>query len=54
MKNFFLAQLVYTDDISHAEIKGTHLIESASPDEVKVFFENQVDEYLKGKLQYHF
>jgi len=49
-EKFFLAQLVYTDDIAHAEITGTHLIEPATLDEVKVFFENQVDDYLKQKL----
>jgi hypothetical protein len=49
-EKIFLAQLVYTDDISHAEIKDTHLIEPAGPDEVKVFLKNQVDDYLKRKL----
>jgi hypothetical protein len=37
-------------EIDDAEIKGTHLIEPAGPDEVKVFLKNQVDDYLKRKL----
>lgn len=49
-EKLFLAQLVYSDDISEAEILGTQMIELATLDEVLVFFEKEVDSYLKRKL----
>ena len=45
----FLAQLMYTKDISASEIKGTHLLEPATLEEVSAFFEKEVDAYLKRK-----
>ncbi len=49
-EKLFLAQLVYTADISEAEIKETQLAEVFSLDEIKTFFEKEVDVYLKGKF----
>jgi len=49
-EKLFLAQLVYTADISEAEIKETQLAEIFSLDEIKTFFEKEVDAYLKGKF----
>jgi len=49
-EKLFLAQLVYTRDISEAEINGTQMIEPATLSEVAVFFEKEIDAYLKRKL----
>ena len=49
-EKLFLAQLVYTEDISEAEIKETQLAEVFSLDEIKTFFEKEVDVYLKEKF----
>jgi len=49
-EKLFLAQLVYTEDISATEISGTQLLESATLEEVRSFFEKEVDAYLKLKL----
>lgn len=49
-EKLFLAQLLYTEDISSAEIDGTQMLESATLTEVATFFEKEVDEYLKRKL----
>jgi hypothetical protein len=48
-EKLFLAQLVYTKDISDGEIKGTHLLESATLEDVSNFFEKEIDAYLKRK-----
>jgi hypothetical protein len=50
-EKLFLAQLLYTQDISNAEIEGTQMLESATLSEVAVFFEKEVDAYLKRKSQ---
>lgn len=49
-EKLFLAQLVYTADISEAEIEETQLIETVTLEEVKTFFEKEIEIYLKGKL----
>jgi hypothetical protein len=49
-EKLFLAQLVYTEDISEAEIKETQLAEIFLLEEIKTFFEKEVKMYLKGKL----
>lgn len=49
-EKLFLAQLMYADDISEAEISGTQMIESVGLNDVKAFFEKEVDAYLKRKL----
>jgi len=49
-EKLFLAQLVYTQDISEAEIKGTQMIKLATLQEVADFFEKEVDAYVKRKL----
>jgi hypothetical protein len=49
-EKLFLAQLLYADDISKAEIEGTQMIESATLPSVMAFFEKEVGAYLKGKI----
>jgi hypothetical protein len=49
-EKLFLAQLLYTEDISTAEIEGTQMLESATLAEVVDFFKKEVDAYLKRKL----
>lgn len=49
-EKLFLAQLVYTQDISEAEISGTQLFEPATLNEVADFFKKEIDAYLKRKL----
>lgn len=47
-EKLFLAQLVYTDDISAGEIKETQLLsEKVSISDVKLFFQKEIDQYLK-------
>ncbi len=49
-EKLFLAQLLYTADISEAEINNTQMIEPATLSEVATFFEKEVGAYLKRKL----
>ncbi|MFA7209134.1 MAG: nucleotidyl transferase AbiEii/AbiGii toxin family protein [Parcubacteria group bacterium] len=49
-EKLFLAQLLYTQDISNTEIDGTQMIEPATLAEVADFFEKEIDAYLKRKL----
>lgn len=49
-EKLFLAQLVYTQDISEAEINGTEMIEPATLSEVADFFKKEIDAYLEKKL----
>jgi len=49
-EKLFLAQLVYTQDISEAEIAGTQMLDPATLSEVADFFEKEVDAYLKRKI----
>ncbi|EKE15766.1 MAG: hypothetical protein ACD_11C00106G0006 [uncultured bacterium] len=49
-EKLFLTQLLYTKDISEAEINGTQMIEPARIDEVVGFFKEEVDAYLRIKL----
>lgn len=49
-EKLFLAQLVYTEDISETEIKETQLIENVSLAEIRSFFEKKIKAYLKNKL----
>jgi len=49
-EKLFLAQLVYTEDISKAEIDGMQLLEAVTLSEVQSFFEKEVDTYLKKKI----
>lgn len=48
-EKLFLAQLIYTDDIAQAEIKGTKIIDKEiNLEEVKQFFQKQIDDYLRS------
>jgi hypothetical protein len=49
-EKLFLAQLLYTKDISNAEIDGTQMLEPATLSEVADFFEKEIEAYLKRKL----
>lgn len=49
-EKLFLAQLVYTQDISEAEITGTQMTEPVTLFEVADFFKKEVDAYLERKL----
>ncbi len=49
-EKLFLSQLLYTQDISSAEIDGTQMLESATLPEVAEFFEKEVGAYLERKI----
>jgi len=49
-EKLFLAQLVYVEDISDAEISGTEMLEPATLPEIKRFFEKEIDAYLAAKI----
>lgn len=49
-EKLFLAQLVYTEDIAQVEIAGTQLLEDVSLDEIKYFFEKEVDAHLAKRI----
>jgi len=49
-EKLFLSQLLYTADISEAEINNTQMIESVTLVEVATFFEKEVGAYLERKL----
>jgi hypothetical protein len=49
-EKLFLSQLVYTEDISQAEINGTEMIEKASLEEIATFFKKEIEFYLKDKI----
>lgn len=49
-EKLFLAQLVYTQDISEAEITGTQMTEPVTLSEVADFFGKEIDAYLERKL----
>ncbi len=49
-EKLFLAQLVYTKDISEAEIAGTQMIKPTTLQEVAAFFEKEVTAYVERKL----
>lgn len=47
-EKLFLAQLVYTDDILKSEIDGIKILDKKiAPNEVKAFFQKEINEYLK-------
>lgn len=48
-EKLFLSQLLYTEDISEDEISQTELLEQISLEEVKNFFQDQIDKYLESK-----
>ena len=49
-EKLFLSQLLYTQDISKAEIENTQMLESATLFEVVSFFEKEVKAYWERKL----
>lgn len=49
-EKLFLAQLMYTQDISEAEITGTQMAEPVTLFEVADFFKKEIGAYLRRKL----
>jgi len=50
-EKLFLSQLVYTDDIAKSEIEGLKVLtKKITLNQVKHFFQKEIDDYLKGSL----